>query len=300
MPRILASTVHTRRRFVQVGVVSAVLAIAGPGGATARQDAGSALTFIAAGLDVREGFDERNSDVLMVAGVNPEIGTVRIVSIPRDLYVEIPGFGMDKITRAFHHGFYGAGESWDGGAELLADTVGHNFGLAIDGVATTTFDGFAQVIDALGGVEVDNPYEVVDPVFEVEEPGLWLWPAGVQTLDGESALRFVRTRNMDGDDGRVMRQQLVLAALLDRVRQPGVVTALPGLVAAVRDAVQTNIPPDVQLSLIALAPSLRREDIAFLTIADQLAGGTLDNGMWVYQADWNTLPRVVEAFLAGS
>jgi LCP family protein required for cell wall assembly len=298
MPGIIPTTTLTRRRAVQLGSAAMLAAMTGAGVARARQ-AATEYTFVVAGLDYREGHDEHNSDVLMIARVNMELAAVRSVSIPRDLYVEIPGYGADKITRAFHHGFYGAGESWEAGAQMLADTIVTNFGVPVDAVATTTFAGFQQIIDAVGGLEVNNPYEVVDAENELQEPGRWSWPAGPQTLDGASALNFVRTRHMDGDGGRVMRQQLVLSALLAELQKPEVVTELPDLIEAARAAVETNIPVEAQVALIALLPSISQANVVFSTIEPYLYGGTLSSGMWVYQADWATLPGMIQGFLAG-
>jgi LCP family protein required for cell wall assembly len=297
VPGILPDRSLTRRRAIQAGVAVAT-ALAAPATGAAQ---GEAYTFIAAGLDHRAGFDTHNSDVLMVARVDLGLGSVNAVSIPRDLYIDIPGFGADKITSAFTYGYDDAGGEWAGGAQVLTDTIATSFGLAIDGVVTTTFDGFVRMIDALGGVTVDNPYAVDDPkAAEWGEAGLWTWPAGVQTLDGASALRFVRTRNMDGDDGRVMRQQLVLRAILDQLQQPDTVKRVPALADSLRDAVETNIPAEMQAGLIAALPEIDPARVVFTNIADQLWGGTLDSGMWVYQADWATLPGYVQSLLAGA
>ncbi|HEV2127493.1 MAG TPA: LCP family protein, partial [Thermomicrobiales bacterium] len=112
MPNIPSLSTISRRRAITIGAGAVIAAMTGTGSALGRQSGGSEYTFVVAGLDYREGFDEHNSDVLMVSRVNLDLGTVRTVSIPRDLYVEIPGYGFDKITRAFHHGYYSNGESW--------------------------------------------------------------------------------------------------------------------------------------------------------------------------------------------
>jgi LCP family protein required for cell wall assembly len=272
-------------------LLGAALALAVAGPIAPARAAGERLTFIAAGIDARANYGDFNSDVLMIARVDLAAGTVRVVSIPRDLYVTIPGVGQDKITRAFDFGYKGAGMDWRGGADLLTRTVETMFGLAVDGIATTTFDGFRDIVDALGGVEVDNPYEVAG---DAEHP---VFPAGVQVLDGDAALAFVRTRAQDSDDGRVMRQQLVLAALLRRLRDPALAAGLPALVDAARGAVETDIPLATRLRLMELVPDLTADRVAFATITDQLTGGFLDTGMWVYQADWTALPGVVQALL---
>lgn len=299
MPATTLNQTLTRRRALQLGAGVALAAVSVPAAIAATAQEDGEYTFIVAGLDYREGFEEHNSDVLMVARVNTGLGTVNGVSIPRDLYVDIPGHGANKITKAFDSGYVASGGTWEGGAQTLTDTIGQNFGLAIDGVVTTAFAGFVTIIDTLGGVTVDNPYEVIDAENEATNPGEWTWPAGVQTLDGASALRFVRTRHMDSDDGRVMRQQLVLRSILDQLQQPEMVTRLPELVDAVRDSVGTNIPVDLQATLVAALPGIDPAQVAFTNVADQLFGGTLDSGMWVYQADWATLPGYVQALLAG-
>jgi LCP family protein required for cell wall assembly len=283
----------TRRALLGAGAAAMFALAGGHRIATARQSGGNAATYIAAGLDTRANYGDYNSDVLMIGRVDAGAGTVRVISIPRDLYVPIPGFGQDKITRAFDFGYKAAGKKWDAGADLLTETIATAFGITIDGIATTTFEGFKEIIDAVGGVDVDNPYEVVG---NAEFP---VFPAGVQTLTGDAALAFVRTRTQDSDDGRVMRQQLVLEALLQKLQSPAIVGDLPALLNATRGTVETDIPLPTQLRLLELAPSLSRDNIAFTTITEYLTGGFIDNGMWVYQADWTTLPGIVQAFLGG-
>src|SRR5690606_21558599 len=104
--------------------------------------------------------------------------------------------------------------------------------IEIDGVATTNFKGFAQVVDALGGVDVNNPYDLYDGQFPTANYGYKeiFYPAGEQTLEGEQAMEFSRTRHQDGDDGRVMREQLVLTGMLESVQEPENAEKLPELV----------------------------------------------------------------------
>lgn len=293
MSHSITNTLLNRRRVVQAGAGALVSAMVVPGLARAGRQASNSYTFIVAGLDKREDYPNYNSDVLMVARVDLDAGAVRTMAIPRDLYVDIPGFGPEKITSAFTYGFYDAGGSWDGGAQVLTATIEQSFGLVIDAVATTTFVGFEQIIDAIGGVTVNNPYAVVGFA-----PGS-VFPAGVQTLSGAEALVFVRTRKQDGDDGRVMRQQLVLGALLDYLQSPSIVGDLPGLVAATRNAVTTNIPNGTILQLIAALPRIDRNNVQFATMTEYLTGGVIETGAWVYQGDWSFLPGFVQRYLDG-
>ncbi len=267
----------------------------------ARQETGGVYTFIVAGLDTRTKEEPENTDVLMVSRVDLDAGTVRSMSFPRDLLVEIPGVGFDKINRAYDYGSKAADGEWEAGVDLVTQTIEHNFGLTVDGVATTNFQGLPAVVDALGGIEVENPYDLYDAEYPTADYGTKeiFYPAGPITLNGEQALEFARTRHQDGDDGRVMRQQLVLTALLEKAQDPSVVTKLPELVKAGKDAVTTNIPADVQVRLIAAVPTISTENVVFGTMTQYLWGDTTSSGMWVYQGDWNTLPGFVQTWLAG-
>jgi polyisoprenyl-teichoic acid--peptidoglycan teichoic acid transferase len=300
--RILNARLSRRNAVAAGAVLTAAGALKVTPAMAGRQDTGGVYTFIAAGIDTRTKEEPENTDVLMVSRVDLDAGTVRSMSFPRDLLVEIPGVGFDKINRAYDYGSKAADGDWDAGVALMTQTMELNFGLTFDGVATTNFKGFEAVVDALGGIEVDNPYDLADSEYPTEDYGVKeiFYPAGVQTLNGEQALEFSRTRHQDGDDGRVMRQQLVLAALLKKAQDPATVKKLPELVKAAKDAVTTNIPADLQMKLIAAVPSISPEDVVFGTMTQYLWGDTTSSGMWVYQGDWNTLPGYVESWLAGA
>lgn len=231
----------------------------------------------------------------MVARVDLAANTVRALSIPRDLYVEIPGYREDKINAAFALGLAASPTAdWQDAADLTAQTIGHNFGVRIDGAAMTGMNRFPVIIDAIGGVDVDNPYAVDDPTWaEVS------FPAGPIHLDGAQALVFMRTRKVDGDGGRVMRQHLVLDAVLAKLQEPDTFAQAPELVASLSSAVRTDIPLDVQLRLIGLLPDLMAESLAFTNIDDQLWPDTTAGGAWIYQGDWGTLPDYVQGWLDG-
>lgn len=258
-------------------------------------------TFMVLGLDTRPDGQELNTDVMMVSRVNLTDNTVRTMSFPRDLYVEIPGLGADKINQAFKAVAENGKEDWMKGMSATRATFEHNFGLTIDAALSITFDGVEKVVDALGGVTVDNPYDLRDDTYPTMDYGTKeiFYPAGVQMLNGEQALEFMRTRHQDGDDGRVMRQQLVLTDLLLQAQRPENLEKLPEVVEATRDAVITNIPGEVQAQLIAAVPSIPVENVFWGTITHLLWGDTVAGGMWVYQGDWAQLPGHVQAFLNG-
>lgn len=172
------------------------------------------------GSDSRTGLSEKDVERL---GTGGDLGTTRtdtimllhiplsgeatLVSIPRDSYVPIPGYGYDKINAAFAFG----------GAPLLAQTVEENTGLRVDRYAEIGMGGLANVVDAVGGVEVCVQEAIDDPLANLNvQPGC-------QKMDGASSLGYVRTRaTAQGDLDRVMRQREFLGALLDRVTSPAV------------------------------------------------------------------------------
>ncbi len=253
------------------------------------------LTFLVLGLDTREENADQRSDIIMVARVDLGANTVRTLSIPRDLYLEIPGYGYDKINAAYQLGLASSPElDWEAAAGLTARTIDYNFGVGIDGTAMTDMNRFPVIIDAVGGVDVDNPYAVDDPDWPEAS-----FPAGPIHLDGAQALVFTRTRKMDGDGGRVMRQHLVLEALLAELQTPETFARLPELVASLSGAVRTDLPVAVQLRLIAMLPNLSAESLRFTNIDEHLWADYTNEGAWIYQGDWTTLPGYVQAWLAG-
>ena len=134
-------------------------------------------------------------------------GHATMVSIPRDSYVDIPGYGMDKINSAFAVG----------GPSLLAQTVEQNTGLRLDHYAEVGFAGFGDVVDALGGVQVCPTDPIDDPLAGIN------LPAGCQTLGGANALGYVRTRATPRSDlDRMVHQREFMSAMLQRVSDPWV------------------------------------------------------------------------------
>ena len=129
------------------------------------------------------------------------------MSIPRDSYLPVPGYGYDKINAAFALG----------GPELLVQTVEQNTGLHIDRYAEIGMGGLANVVDAVGGVEICVSEAIDDPLANLNvQPGC-------QQMDGATSLGYVRTRaTAQGDLDRVMRQREFLGALLDRVTSSAV------------------------------------------------------------------------------
>ncbi|WP_390893522.1 LCP family protein [Mycobacterium deserti] len=160
---------------------------------------------LATGGDIGNG---RTDTILLVHVPAPWSGTATtMVSIPRDSYVPIPGYGEDKINAAFAVG----------GAPLLAQTVEQATGLRLDHYAEIGFDGFAVMVDAVGGVTMCPTEPISDPLAGID------LAAGCQKLDGRNALGFVRTRATPRADlDRMVNQREFMAALLHRAASPAV------------------------------------------------------------------------------
>jgi polyisoprenyl-teichoic acid--peptidoglycan teichoic acid transferase len=260
------------------------------------------LTVIAGGLDSRLPGEPENADVFIIARVDLVEARLRAVSVPRDLYVEIPGFGYDKITRSYDHGSKADGGSFKGGSNAMKGTVLANFGIEVDAVAVTTFDGFEQIVDALGGIDIMNPYDLYDPEFPTIDYGIEeiFFPVGPLHLDGEAALKYVRTRHQDGDLARVERQQRVLLAMLDKATTPAFVERLPDLAHAFRRVVRNDIGQSRRLALALAAPRFNAESVEFTTLDAFVASDYTAQGMWIYSGDWGQIPGYVQSFLAGA
>jgi LCP family protein required for cell wall assembly len=179
-------------------------------------------------------FAGSRTDVVMVAHFTG--GRAQLLSLPRDLKVDIPGHGTNKINAAFVLG----------GPDLLVQTVQNNFGISINNYVEIDFVGFANVVNALGGVSMtfDNAARDVKSGLDV--------PAGTQTLNGEQALAFARSRSyqelqggswvsVDGNDiGRTGRQQELLLTMFDQASSPGKALNLPAFTSTFADQIRAD------------------------------------------------------------
>jgi LCP family protein required for cell wall assembly len=203
------------------------------------------------GLDSTHNLRGQNTDVIIVGVVNKDTKQVSLLSIPRDLWVYIPTYGWNRINTAHKFGY--RTEYPGGGPGLLAETLRINFGIPIDHWVRIDYQGFARVVDALGGVDmvVACPVNLryMAPTSEGEEE--MILEPGVYHMDGETALRYVRTRRDGTDYDRARRQHQFLKAVWDQFRGPDLLGKLPGLLSALSNSYQT----DLNLGdILALAP----------------------------------------------
>lgn len=225
----------------------------------------SPLNILLLGTDARPGDNAATrTDALILIHLDRQHNHVSMLSIPRDLWVTYPGQGEGRINAAYATGehTYGPG----GGAALTKATVGRLLGLKVDYFALVNFQGFSSLIDLVGGITIDVPAALYDPDYPTEDYNTIevRFRKGRQRMDGERALIYARTRHADSDFGRNQRQQLVLMAIFDRVRERGLLqqlTSLDDYTGALRDYVRTDMPRSTMLDLARWGRSLDQNDV---------------------------------------
>lgn len=192
-------------------------------------DTSEPISVLLMGVDARDGSTSGRTDTMIVATINPETESTKMVSIPRDTYTEMVGRGtQDKITHAYAFG----------GADMAMNTVENFLNVPIDYYATINFDGFEDIVDAVGGVTVENDFAFSDNGHD--------FPEGEIELDGEEALTYVRMRKEDprGDLGRNERQRQVLEAVANKGQSVTSITRIGDYLDVVEENVRTNMTFD--------------------------------------------------------
>ena len=261
-----------------------------------------ALNILVLGVDTRPDGGDQNADVIIIARVDLQARTMRSVSIPRDLLVEIPGHGQGKINGAYNIGVREQPDSRVAGVAKVRDTIEHNFGIPIDDYVMIDFEGFEEVVDSLGGIEITVPEAIYDPEYPTEDYGTEVLeiPAGRQHMDGELALKYARTRHGDSDDARRERQILVIQALFEKGKRLGSLTKIADTIAAVGDTVQTSFHFDEQLALASMALGMDEQQIAMTSLSQpMIQPGTGPDGAWVYVGDLQEIAAFMEEALSG-
>jgi LCP family protein required for cell wall assembly len=217
------------------------------------------------GIDRRPGeaFISR-TDTMMLMSIDAENDTASILSIPRDLYVVLPGRGRDRINTAFVYG--SAGNNPAGGAQLAMQTVEYNLGVPVDHYLLIDFSAVTRGVDAIGGIDVYVPYNINDPTFPDMNYGFdpLFIPAGQQHFDGLTALKYARTRHQDNDFYRARRQQQVVLAVRDKVLGLGpaeLVAQAPFLYQQLDQGIRTDLSLDQIIRLAKAATELSSENI---------------------------------------
>lgn len=290
-------SIRSHQRRLLAAALCLALALACLPAPAARAEQPSTFNLLLIGFDSYDPEEPGRSDSMILAQIAPATGDIKLVSFLRDLYVPVPGHGSTRLNAAY---FYG-------GAELLEQTLANSFGVRVDRYMSVNFSLMAELIDQLGGVEVevsDKELKQLNSILKFynkkmglsESDGL-LEQSGAQTLTGNQALSFARIRKIDSDFQRVSRQHLVLLGVLKRLTQLDF-AALTGLAATNISKVETDIQLGDVTSLLQLlmnASNLRLRSV-HVPFDGTYSDATI-NGMMVLDANLSRNAELISQFL---
>jgi len=241
------------------------------------------------------------SDVIRVIRIDFVTPKVTVLTLPRDLEVQIPDLIPSvkdeiynaKLNQAYFYGGPGMGfyEGPGGGPGLLARTIAYNYDLYVDHYIAINMVAFEKIVNAVGGVDITlgEPVDCRPEGAEAIDPNNQLpdyFGVGVNHMDGEKALTFVRCRARYGDIVRSEHQSMVLMAIKDKLTSPSLITSLPKLVSTMLDDVQTDLSMAQIQQLTCLLPQLEDDQIQFVRFPDE----------WLVQG-WADIARVGRSFI---
>ena len=249
------------------------------------------------GLDNRTESTDGNSDAIIILSIDRDHNKIKMTSIARDTLVKVEGYNskgsLTKITHAFSYGAHKKNES---GASVAVKTLNQNFGMNIQRYMYINFQGFAKIIDFLGGVTIDvKPKELNElnnrMKFTEQQCGVKITRvknSGVQRLDGWQALVYSRIRKMDSDIDRGNRQKDVLQAVFNEVKDLPM-TKFPSLIAQGLQMCHTNLSSTEILSMATWAVTSSPEFVNYSLPDDECKawGGTHPTYNWVWIMDLN-------------
>ncbi len=199
------------------------------------------LDIVIMGVDARpgEGYLTR-ADSIMLMNVAPGRLRVSLLSIPRDVFIQVPGYGEQRLNTI---NMLGEQEAAGSGPTLLKASLRESFGVEVERYVRLDFSGFEAIIDAVGGVDIDVPKLIVDYEYPTEDGGVMTvrFEPGRQHMDGERALQYARTRHQDDDYQRAARQQQVLDALLRKLSDPRYFYTWPRVLYAMQAHTDTDL-----------------------------------------------------------
>ena len=192
------------------------------------------------GLDTKEdSFENSRSDSIIIISINSKTNDIRLTSIYRDTYVEIDGYGLDKITHAYAYG----------GPELALSTINKNLDLNITEFVTVNFETVKTVVDTIGGISLK--------ITDAEAEQIGLSSGGTYTLDGDEALAYSRIRKIDSDYQRTERIRNVISAVFDKIKTKDL-SEIMDYIDIILPHVSTNMSTN---EIISLVPSAVLYDI---------------------------------------
>ncbi|NWF69590.1 MAG: LCP family protein [Chloroflexi bacterium] len=237
-------------------------------------DGQSRFTLLLMGIDRRpdETGLQYRTDTMLLVSIAPLTATVGVLSIPRDLFVEVPGYG--QLQRVNTPMVLGELQQPGYGPTLAMQTVQYNFGIRVHDYFVVDFDAFITLVDVIGGIDVSIDYTIDDPTY----PDLYYgydplyMPPGDYHLNGYEALRFARTRHGSSDFERALRQQQVINAIRERILDldmlPSLIVQAPSMYANLSDNLFTGLTLDQMIQLAWYLKDIPAENIQ-MGVVDQ-------------------------------
>jgi LCP family protein required for cell wall assembly len=203
------------------------------------------INILLLGTDARPRSTNFRTDTIILLTLNPELGRVNLTSFPRDLYVTLPGWGMNRINTAWVYGGY----------KMLSNTFKHNFGIKPDYYVLVNFSSFKYIVDTLGGLDVNVGVPLSD-----YRAGYWTnIPKGTVHMDADTVLWYVRSRKTSNDIARNRRQQEVLYAIFVKMLSMDGIRRAPEFYEIFKDSVKTDLPWTEMITWLPLAAKMAEE-----------------------------------------
>jgi LCP family protein required for cell wall assembly len=272
------------------------------------------MIILAVGADSDSEYLYGLADVIRIVRVDFVTPRVSVLSMPRDLWVEIPdiaesyGITHGKLNQAYFYGSPGMGYYKGPGASpgLLARTLDLNFGIRPDHYGAVDMSTFVKIVDAVGGIDLYLPTDVDGRPIDEKTEDMGYFTAGQQHFTGEEALRFSRIRKKYNDFTRMDHQNMVICALKEKITSPAVLPKIPKMIAAFQDSVLTDLSIEQLTQLACLAPSLKRENLLFTSLpAEIMTPGRVyspqqKNEVFIMEADFDVIREYTSKFMAGT
>jgi LCP family protein required for cell wall assembly len=253
-------------------------------------------------------------DAVRVARVDFVTPKVTVLSLPRDLWVEIPeisdhyGITHGKLNQSFLYGGPGMGY-YDGPGEgpgLMARTIDLNLGLRVNHYGAVNMLTFTRIVDTVGGIDLYLPTDVDGRASKIRRENMGYFYAGNNHFTGDEALRFSRIRKGIGDFNRADNQTLVLCALKEKLTSPNVLPKIPQIIEAFKDSVITDLSLEQMSQLACLLPHLRSETLLFTRLPENIFetgfvySQQMRDNTFALQAEPQVIRDHISQFMAGT
>lgn len=247
------------------------------------------------GIDARPGQGVvTRADTVILTTVDPRHSYIGMLSIPRDLYVDVPGYGKQRINAAH---IFGEDTAAGGGPQLAAQTVANNFGVPVHRTVRLNFEAFVAIVDAAGGVTIDVENYFIDYEYPTADYGTMVveFQAGTQHMDGARALQYARIRHDSSDFERAERQQQVIEALARQLTKPENWWRWPDVYLAFSQNVDTDL---TILDMALITPTIivvGPDGIDRQVLTREMAVGTTTSaGAAVLEPQWYLIDPLVD------